>query len=226
MRLCLRYTSLGGKETAMKKEKGEVMLESLIIMTLTLFILIWLLGLGFMHYQRYLLTVVTNDAAAKVAATYNNPTSDLVLGYMAAEDITSRDLYRSFSASNLVGVSQQKAENYIVYMLDRTNFMGTIDHVEVNVKFVQDTIYRRHIQVDSVCTFRNPFGNIMSMFGMSDTMKCAATGRADCTDVIDYVNTVDVVANATSLDWTSSKLVKMVNGILEVSNHIYKVFTE
>lgn len=205
----------------MKKEKGEVMLESLIIMTLTLFILIWLLGLGFMHYQRYLLTVVTNDAAAKVAATYNNPTSDLVLGYMATEDITSRDLYRSFTASNLVGVAQQKAEKYVVYMLNRTNFMGTIDHVEVKVQFVQDTIYRRHIQVDSVCTFRNPFGNIMSMFGMNDTMKCAATSRADCTDVIDYVNTVDVVKNATSLKWTGSKLIDLVNSIMKVTNHDY-----
>ena len=35
----------------MKNEKGAVMLEGMIIVILTMFILIWLLALGFLNYQ-------------------------------------------------------------------------------------------------------------------------------------------------------------------------------
>ena len=48
-------------------ERGAIMLEGMIVTVITLFVLIWILGLGFVYYQRYLTTVVTNDAAAKVA---------------------------------------------------------------------------------------------------------------------------------------------------------------
>ena len=55
------------KETCLKREQGAIMLEGMIVMTITLFALIWILGLGFVYYQRYVTTIVTNDAAAKIA---------------------------------------------------------------------------------------------------------------------------------------------------------------
>ena len=51
-------------------EQGEIMIEGMIVMVITMFILIWILGLGFLYYQRYVTTIVTNDAAVKIASTY------------------------------------------------------------------------------------------------------------------------------------------------------------
>ena len=84
--------------TAVRKrqsESGEVMLEGMIVVIVTLFVLLWILGLGFLFYQRYVVSVVTNDAAVKIAATYNNPTADIVMGFVTTEDMRSRSLYRN-----------------------------------------------------------------------------------------------------------------------------------
>nr|WP_304007588.1 hypothetical protein [Ruminococcus bromii] len=39
-------------------ERGEIMIEGMIVMVITMFILIWILGLGFLYYQRYVTTIV------------------------------------------------------------------------------------------------------------------------------------------------------------------------
>ena len=48
------------KNNKKNSESGEVMLEGMIVTVITVFILIWLLGLGFLYYQRYVTTIVTN----------------------------------------------------------------------------------------------------------------------------------------------------------------------
>ena len=65
---------LSGKNKIKRKEDGEIMLEGMIVVILTLFILIWILAVGFIYYQRYITNIVVNDAAVKIAYTYNNPT--------------------------------------------------------------------------------------------------------------------------------------------------------
>lgn len=45
---------LDGKKYFEKNEKGEIMLEGMIVIIITLFILIWILAVGFIYYQRYI----------------------------------------------------------------------------------------------------------------------------------------------------------------------------
>ena len=53
------------------RESGEVMIEGMIVLLITMIMLVWLLALGFIYYERYILTAVTNDAACKIADTYS-----------------------------------------------------------------------------------------------------------------------------------------------------------
>lgn len=95
-----------------------------------------------MHYQRYVTTVVTNDAAVKIASTYNNPTSDIIMGYVTTEDIGNRDLYRGFTvgsnSSDLHTVNEDRAASYVKYVLDNANFAGTVKEVDVNLNMVSE----------------------------------------------------------------------------------------
>ena len=86
----------------MKNEKGAVMLEGMIIVILTMFILIWLLALGFLNYQCGLLRSVTNDAAVKIGMTYNTPTADILMGFVEADELSSRQLYGSFNDAEML----------------------------------------------------------------------------------------------------------------------------
>ena len=124
------------KKQNWRGERGAIMLEVMIVMVITLFVLIWILGLGFVYYQRYITTVVTNDAATKIASTYNNIDSDIIMGYVNTEALTGRNLYRRFSADTLHGANEDRAAAYVRYILDKANFVGVVDSVDVELELV------------------------------------------------------------------------------------------
>ena len=204
------------------------MIEGIIVMVITMFILIWILGLGFLYYQRYVTTVVTNDAAVKIASTYNNPTSDIIMGYVTTEDISNRDLYRGFTvgsnSSDLHTVNEDRAQSYVKYVLDTANFAGTVKDVDVNLEMVSDSAVRRHIELTTVCEYNTPFGEIFEMFGMGRTAKYTVTASADYTDMADFVSTVNFSKSLTDGTFTSGmgfidSLIGMLNTLVEVYNH-------
>lgn len=207
---------------AVDKEKGEVMLEGMIVTLITTFLLVWVLGLGFVYYQRYLVTAITNDAAAKVAATYNNPDSDLIMGYISTENISERDLYRHFTKNKLYELNKAKATAYINYVLDKTNFAGTIQSVNVEMELVNDSALRKHIEITSECTFNTPFGFALDFFGMDGTTTYSCSSRADSTDISDYITTVDFASYQLGGNGVNSDVLNMINSLIGIFNHVYE----
>lgn len=209
-------------------ESGAIMLEGMIVVIVTLFVLLWILGLGFLYYQRYVTTVVTNDAAVKIAATYNNPTSDIVMGYITTEDLRSRSLYRKTSSKqgNLEETNRQRAESYITTALKRVNFTGVVRDVNVDLELVEDSYLRKHVQLTTECTYRTPFGEGLEMFGMQGTRTYRFSASADCTDYYDYIALVDFQKAAEEGSYTSgmsfvSSIVKLLNKLAGFYNHNY-----
>ena len=209
-------------------DRGEVMIEGMIVMVITMFILVWILGLGFLYYQRYVTTVVTNDAAVKIASTYNNPTSDIIMGYVTTEDVSNRDLYRGFTvgsnSSDLHTVNEDRAQSYVKYILDSANFAGTVKDVDVDLKMVSDSTVRRHIELTTICEYNTPFGEIFEMFGMSRTAKYTVTASADYSDMADFVSTVNfgkALSDGRLLQNTGfvNSVVKFLNKLVEGYNH-------
>lgn len=202
------------------------MMEGMIVMVITMIMLIWILAIGFIYYQKYLVTITTNDVAVKVASTYANPSSDIVMGYMTGDEIASRNVYRNFfgDSDSLVGVNQDKASKYAVYRLKQTNFAGVIDESSISVKvsLVSDTWTRKHIEVTTECTFRTPFNIALDYFGMGKTTTYKASACADCTDIIDYISTVEFAHSLASLGALNSKVVKMINQCVGFYNHRYE----
>lgn len=211
-------------------ERGEIMIEGMVVMVITMFILIWILGLGFLYYQRYVTTIVTNDAVVKIAATYNNPTSDIIMGYITTEDISNRDLYRNFaignSSSDLHTINEDRAQSYVKYVLNSANFAGTVKDVDVDLDLVFDSVLRKHVELTTVCEYNTPFGEIFEMFGMGRTAKYSVTASADYTDMADYVSTVNFIKSLTDSTFTSgtgftNTLIKMLNSLMGLYNHVH-----
>ncbi len=209
----------------LQKENGAIMLEGMIIVVLTLFILIWILGVGFLFYQKYLVTAITNDAAKKVAATYYNPESDLIIGYIDASQLPNRDLYRAFSnaanGNSIDTVALDKADAYINYRLKKTNFVGTVKNVEVEFKLVPDSLLRKHVEIKTRVLFKTPFGEIFNMFGMNRNATYESVGRAECIDIHDYISTVDFAKYQMDTVGAESSLGKMLKSLVKLYNHVY-----
>lgn len=215
-------------KNVMNDKRGAIMIEGMIVLVITMFILIWILGLGFLYYQRYVTTVVTNDAAVKIASTYNNPTSDIIMGYVTTEDISNRDLYRGFTvgsnSSDLHTVNEERAQSYVKYVLNTANFAGTVKDIDVDLEMVSDSAVRRHIELTTVCEYNTPFGGIFEMFGMKRTAKYTVTASADYTDMADFFSTINFSKSLTDSTFTSNSgfidsLIGMINTLVKVYNH-------
>ena len=209
-----------------RQEYGEIMLEGMIVIIITLFMLIWVLSIGFVHYQRYTMSIVTNDVAVKIASTYNNPTSDIIMGFVTTEDLSERDLYRGFTSDSdaLCLANEARAECYVKYVLDKANFAGVVEDVDVQLELVPDSALRRHVKVTTVCTFNTPFGQALEMFGMDAKMTYVATACADHTDLADYVSTASFMKTLGSGSYLGDEkliqnVIKLINSIIKAVNH-------
>ena len=211
-----------------KNEKGELMIEGMIVTIITTFMLLWLLAIGFIYYQRYTTTIIVNDATAKIASTYNNPTSDLIMGYVTSEEVSGRNLYRNFknstALSDLKEVNEERAKKYILYKIHEADFSNAVKEVEVDLKYIADSNVRKHIEITAKCSYNTPFGQILDMFGMKKTSTYKVTSCADCTDILDYVSTVDYELAFSDGRFTKGtglldSAVKMINSFIKTYNH-------
>lgn len=194
-----------------KKESGEVMLESTIAMVIVMLMLVWILGVAFIYYQKYNVRIATNDVAVKIANTYNSPTSDPITAYVSKKEIVGKELYSGFSVSpvmtginniknaanksKLPQTNQLRAENYTTYIVKKANLLGTVKDVNVTVDFQSDGLGRSHIKVITECKFRTPFSEGLKIFGMSGNITYRVSSYADSTNIAEYSSAV-LTANA------------------------------
>lgn len=214
---------LDGKKYFEKNEKAEIMLEGMIVIIITLFILIWILAVGFIYYQRYITNIVANDTAVKIASTYNNPTSDIVMGYVTTEELQSRDLYRGFTAeSKLKDINEERAKAYVKYMLDNTNFNGVVKNIDVQMELVEDSIFRKHIKITINCTYNTPFGDALNYFGMNTNSKYCVSASAECVDYAEYMSVINGETILNSGEYTKNS--GFVNSVVKVLNSFIKLY--
>lgn len=204
-------------------ESGEVMIEGMIVMIITMIMLVWVLGVGFLYYQKYTVRTVTNDATTKVASTYDAPTSDIIMGFIKANDLSKRELYTS---KDLTDVNTERAESYIKYMLDRTNFSGAVGDVDVKLKYKSDNLGRSHVEVTTKCSFNTPFGEGLEIFGISPDISYSVTSYAESTSLNEYISTVELsnaLTNGTFLSGTGfvDKTVKMINSFIGMCKQLF-----
>lgn len=206
-----------GKES----ERGEVMLEGMIVVIMTTFMLLWILAIGFVYYQKYLVTIITNDTAEKIAAYYNNSEeSDIVIGYISVDMLLDRKLYRAGQNDTQKEINQRKVENYVKYMLSKYNFANVIENYDediiVTLNYYKDSFFRSHVEVVVECRLNTPFGFALEYEGMNGKITYRTSARADCTDIIDYYSLSQTVANTGSNITDKSKVLSFLNALKDV----------
>ena len=196
------------------------MLEGIIVLTLTVFMMIWILAVGFVYYQKYTVRVLTNDVSKKIAMTYNSPSTDPITGYISAGDLTKRSLYIT---PKLQGANVARADSYVRYILDKSNFANVVDteNLVVSLTPFRDAMGRGHLRIDTECTFHTPFGGALAFFGGSDDATYRVTAYADSTNLTDYIASVmlaDTLTNGTFLKGTGfiENTVDMVNSFIKL----------
>lgn len=161
------------------ESSGEVMLESTIIITMTLFIMIAMISLGFLFYQQAMLTTVATEAATEIASNYK---------LSSQNDDGDIKLYRTtFALNKMEAACQQQAKEFVENRIPLTT-LGMDTQVTVdNCEVVMDNIGRLHTEVtiSMKCDFL--FSGALKYFDIiDDTPTFSATGRAECLDITAY----------------------------------------
>ena len=202
-------------------ESGEVMLEGLIVYTITVFLLFFLLAIFSVLFQAWNVQTIANETAAKAAATYKLADSDLADPYVSVDQITGISRFRYwFGDDGLEREAETKSFEYSQDRLQKTTYTKAVTQPEVAVQVKEDTLARRHIEVTITGEYTVPFGEALSYFGFDSIAHYETTASAECLDLIDYIDTVDFAGKQCSLDILGSSLVGAINKMMKLIHDI------
>ncbi len=210
-----------------RQESGEIMLEALLVYTVTVFLLLFVLALFSVLFQAWNIQVIANETAAKAAQTYKLADADIVTGYVTEEQITEVKEYRYlWKSSELENAARDKLVGYASDRLIKTTYTKQVGEPEIKMELCRDAFARRHIEVTIQGRYTVPFGEALSYAGLDSVTTYTATARAECLDLMDYVTTVDFASEQASLGQFDSQLVDFLDKFLGLFDTIRGLYTE
>lgn len=209
-----------------KQEAGEVMLEGILVYSITIMLLFLLLAIFSVLFQVWNVQIIANETAARVAQTYRLVDADVVTGYVTEEQIVEVPQYRYLFGNDeeLENAAEIKVYGYANERLLKTTYAKRVSEPVIAVDVIQDALARRHIEVRIEAEYAVPFGEVLSFLGVDSTNTYDAIAYAECVDLVDYINTVDYTDNFTSMGWLESKSLEAVDKLVSLFNKITEKF--
>lgn len=198
-----------------KDEKGEVMLESTIIFLLTMFILIAMISVGFLFYQKAMLNTIATEMATKVGNDYK-----LALGEDGETELENIKLYRTtFALSSMEAMHKENIETVLPERVELTSLgFGDEEPKVENFDISVDNVGRMHVEITISMECKILFGGALEYFGiLDDTPKLTSTARAECLDVTAYCGHVQF------LDYVERKVNDDGGAISDIMNSVVDI---
>ena len=176
-----------------KGERGEVVVEASIIVTLSMLVITIMLYVGMILYQQTLVSVMANQTASNLAQVYSNNLKDPFAGYIEPEKVYQSITYSNMKTDAYVQVLEQKANIFAQYRLKSSRILaeGTTS-VEVELVKKPNEILKSQLVVTINDKYDMP---LVSMFGANSIVEFSSTGRADCVDILEYINGVAAIGD-------------------------------
>lgn len=209
----------------LKSEKGEVMLEGIIVYIV--FLMVFFTMIGFMNvvYQHWNMQIVAEDVATKVAHNYKSAEADFNVG-TANYGKEELSLYRYIlprSKREMTERALERGTTYAIERLKKTTFAASSTSPTIEVKIINDTLASRHVEVTIENTYIIPFVDFLKAVGFDDLGYISVTASAECVDILDYINTVDFVKSVASLgDLSDSKVIGAIGKVWKAISTIVK----
>lgn len=206
-----------------QNEKGEVMLESLIVYLVTFTLLFMVLALIMVSYQKFTVKAVAADVAVKVSQNIRYGNIDIEDGVYTKDNYKSIKAYRYLfgNKEDLFSKIENAGEQYTYNRLMKTTFKGVVseDNTDYSIKVISDGPSLRHITVTIKGKYKLPFDEILDFFGLNNITEYEAVESAECVDILDYINYIDFTKNTVdTLYGDTGKLGKLIDKIWKLIN--------
>ncbi len=173
-------------------ENGTIMIESTYCMIAAIFVLVFIMGLGFILYQSVMFNIACNQCAEEVVQTYK--LQNVTHNYeVTLNDVTSVGKYRYF-----LGKIQKASDTHLNTLVNErlaaTSFALDDGTATVTIKPHIDDIGRRHYAIQITKPYKFLFHNLFSgkMFSalnINSNMKC--TVYVEGADMLSLSNTIE-----------------------------------
>ena len=176
-----------------KNENGEVVVEASIVVTLVVIIITAMLYTGMILYQQTLVSVMANQTASNIAQVYGNNLKDPFTGYVDSDSVYQSITYSNMKTDAYMNVIEQKANVFARYRLKSSRILATGNtSVEVDIVKKPNELLKSQVVVTIHDRYDIP---LVAMFGANNIVEFASSGRADCVDILEYINGVEAVGN-------------------------------
>ena len=210
--------------TFRREETGSLMVDGMIAMLLTIMVLVFLMSIGFLLYQQWIVSTVANDTAARLAQRYPYLTAEMVSGYVSEDDANDVPLMR-YLGSDLEAENGVRGKSFALSCLSQSSLATPVSTPAVTVSVPQDSLGRRHVEVTITAEYEIPFGGALTYFGLDGTLTYHATGRAACIDLLDYVTSVEAAVDIPNMFESMSKFEGAISSIVSTVRSIADLFS-
>ena len=181
-------------------ERGEVMLESAIVIVPVLILLMALLSISFMFYQQSVINSVANEIAADIAKNYKFTELDMGSNSVTLSDVNNTNMFRmSFGQNNARHSHQDRAEDYVLWRAPLTS-LGLHPHsADVECVIKRSGIGRAYVKVTVSQKSDFFLSGVLDMAGVADEDTLfTSTAYAECLDFMSYTSMVNFTEYASN----------------------------
>lgn len=176
-----------------KRESGEVVVEASIVVTIVVIFISVFLYIGMILYQQSLVSVMANQTASNIAQVYSNSIKDPFTGYVDSDSVYQSITYSSMKTDAYADAMTQKANTLAYYRLKSSRILTTGNpDVQVDIVKKPNELLKSQIVVTIRDQYELP---LVSLFGVDNKLEFSATGRADCVDILEYLNGVEAIGD-------------------------------
>mgnify|MGYP001217244297 FL=1 len=215
---------MNGMKKRKNTEQGMLMIEALWVLWVTSLLFFFIFCITFIYYQQWTIKVIADETAAKIAQTYKYPDAELD-GLVSRNDFIKINPYRyAFHKDDIKNRNKTRAENYIKDSYQKATILKHSDSPDVQLELKHDSIARNHITITLKGSYQVPFQKLFEYAGLGDKITYEVQGNAECIDIIDYMNMIDYVDQVTTLNALNSFVLKALNSVFKLLNHVVTSF--
>ena len=187
----------------LKREEGEVIVEASIVISITIVFITALMYIGMYIYHQTNMQVIANDTASSIAQVYSSTYKDPLYGYVSESEFYKTNLYRNLTnvfTNTLDNTNERKGEWLAYYRLKKWKMLSNQNpDVDVEIIHKKGTVVKQQVVVTIKDKIELP---LTRLWGSDSKANIVVEGRAECMDIVDYINLVD-----TACEWSSKPII-------------------
>ncbi|NLA43472.1 hypothetical protein GX865_05000 [Candidatus Saccharibacteria bacterium] len=176
---------------------GEIMIESTIVIFITISLMLIMISLGFLFYQQAMIKTVANEIASGIASNYkySERGDSYHVSDISYAEINGLRRYRTtFRVNYMKSDYDEIASSYVVDRVALTNLgLNSSDPQIESLEFSMNNVGR--LRVDVVVSLESDFlfsGLLKSLDIIDETPTFKGSASAECMDLTSYTGTVNL----------------------------------